>query len=384
MAFIGSGTSPRLLGLVAGVVVGLLLPLGVAAPAQAQARVDVRNEAGEAAADPTYLTRLSLRGTGFQSVARGHGGIYVQFGAVRGNWRPSQGGVAGQNYFSVPDSETKNNAGYLKYVAFPGSDTADAANGGTLAANGTWATTINVPGATFQAHDRAGKVTTIDCRKDTCGIITFGAHGVINANNETFTPVKMKDLYTDASEAPAPNPDAPDPADTAIDADGAAADTSPAAEDRPEQTATGKRKGKGKGAQAAADPATLEVDRASAHPGRVLAFTATGLRPGSQVSATFDDGRAGVGPLTVGANGQLAGLLQLPTDLATGTYELRLVGEGELPTVRFAVVADSAASSEPDSDQDWVQIGFVGVAALLLLAAIGFTFNRRRRARVAE
>ena len=93
----------RMVAAMAGVALGLTL----AAPAHADGQVTVRNSSGQAAIDPTYQTTLTVSGRGFQSIKKGHGGIYVQFGAVRGQWRPSQGGVSGQNYFIVPDSEAK-------------------------------------------------------------------------------------------------------------------------------------------------------------------------------------------------------------------------------------------------------------------------------------
>ncbi len=350
---------------------GMLL---IAAPAAAAARVSVSNNQGGAAIDPTYATTLTLKGRGFQSIAKGHGGIYVLFGAVRGQWRPSQGGKSGSNYFSVPDSESKSNGGFAKFVAFPGSDTAGSANGGTISANGSWSTTINVPGATFKTYDRDGKVATIDCRKDTCGVLTIGAHGVVNGRNETFTRVGVKSLYDAKAEgqtrsqtqtqgqaqAPA-QAAAQEPAEGSapVDAQAPTAAT-PVAPAVP------------------AGPPALTVDRASAKPGRIVAFSATGLAPGSQVSATFDDGRAGVGPLTVGGNGQVAGLLQLPGDLGTGTYELRLVGEGELPSVRFAVVSDAVPIS---ADRDWRPIVFAAAGGVVLLGAIAFAVVRRRRIR---
>ena len=66
-----------------------------------------------------------------------------------------------------------------------------------------------MPGATFTSLDRDGKATEVDCREVRCGVITIGAHGVKNANNETFTPIAFRDLYTDdagASGTPTPEP----------------------------------------------------------------------------------------------------------------------------------------------------------------------------------
>ena len=109
----------------------LALPL---APAHAASRVGVANDQGSAAIDPTYETSLRLTGSGFQSVRGGFGGIYVLFGTVSGSWRPSAGGGGSTLY--APDSQTAGNAGYQRFVAFPGSDTAAEANGGTIRADG--------------------------------------------------------------------------------------------------------------------------------------------------------------------------------------------------------------------------------------------------------
>ena len=93
-------------------VAGLLGTLGAplpAAPARAEGRVTVANEIGTAQADVRYRTELTVRGSGFQVVQGGFGGVYVMFGWVRdpagGSWRPSRGGLTGQDYQYIPDSE---------------------------------------------------------------------------------------------------------------------------------------------------------------------------------------------------------------------------------------------------------------------------------------
>src|SRR5690606_12663304 len=106
-----------------------------------------------------------------------------------GSWAPSRGGVTGEDYLYVPDSESKDNQGYQRFVAFPGSETEYAANGGEVAADGSWSVSMSIPGPTFAAVDRTGATRTVDCTDVTCGILTIGAHGVTNANNESFTPV---------------------------------------------------------------------------------------------------------------------------------------------------------------------------------------------------
>ncbi|MEU6612049.1 hypothetical protein ABZ922_44880 [Streptomyces shenzhenensis] len=201
-------TGPRLLWTAAVTVfVVLTAVLASAPPALAAARVTTK----PATADPDYATTLHLRGTGFQSVKNGFGGVYVLFGTVSGTWRPSQGGASGADYVYVQDSETKDNHGYQRFVAFPGDPTAYAANGGTVKADGTWEATLVVPGAVFPAKGRDGGIRQIDCRTVQCGVITIGAHGVANPSNETFTPI---DFATPEQPAPATKPARPTPART--------------------------------------------------------------------------------------------------------------------------------------------------------------------------
>ena len=106
----------------AAALVGRRRPAPVAGPRR-RAR-HVANPDGQAKIDPTYATTLTVSGSGFQSVKGGHGGIYVFFGTVKPGWQPSKGGATGEDYFYVPDSEAKDNQGFQRYVAFPGSDTA--------------------------------------------------------------------------------------------------------------------------------------------------------------------------------------------------------------------------------------------------------------------
>jgi hypothetical protein len=172
-----------------------------AQPAQAAAQVTITGQP-EAGSQST----LQLQGTGFQSVQGGFGGIYVLFGWVDdpsgGSWTPSNGGTTGENYRYVYDDES-NPAGFQVFVTFPGSSTADAANGGEVAADGTWSAQIKVPGAVFNTFDRQLNETQVDCSQVTCGIITIGAHGVKNANNESFTPVTWSGAAASAGDAAA-------------------------------------------------------------------------------------------------------------------------------------------------------------------------------------
>ncbi|MGB0100724.1 MAG: hypothetical protein WBP61_10635 [Nocardioides sp.] len=346
----------------------VLLPV---APAHAAGRVVVANSDGDAKIDPTYATTVRVSGSGFQSVTGGHGGVYVFFGTVKPGWQPSRGGATGADYYYVPDSEAKNNQGFQRYVAFPGSDTAGSANGGVMSESGSWSTQLVVPGAVFKAYDRRGGVRTIDCRQVTCGVITVGAHGVANATNESFTPVSVGSL-TGQSAAPAttaaPSGSTTAPAtgpSTAPDDDSAAP---PAAGD-----------------PAPARPAAIEVDRAAAVAGNVVAFNASGLPPGAQVSAVFDDGAAGAGPFVVASDGTLVGVIGLPAATSAGTHELRLYGVEDPPTVMFAVQASdtpSDAGAEPSSagadDEMRAAWLFAGAAAIVLVVALVRLGLRRR------
>ncbi|PLS29669.1 CDF family cation diffusion facilitator [Bifidobacterium parmae] len=187
-----------LAGVWPGAASSALVPSAYAAGASVAVSVD------GGTLNPDGNTAVALSGSGFQSVKNGFGGIYVLFGWVSDpggdSWKPSQGGVTGETYKYVPDDEN-DPAGYDVFVAFPGSSTASAANGGTIAADGTWGATITVPGARFTSTDRSGNPSDVDCTAVQCGIITIGAHGVANANNETFTPLTFGATASSAADA---------------------------------------------------------------------------------------------------------------------------------------------------------------------------------------
>jgi hypothetical protein len=184
------------------------LPL-VALLAGAASAAPARVQVSPATADPDYATVLKVSGSGFQSVPKGFGGIYLLFGWVSdGAWQPSKGGASGATYRYVPDKETKDNRGFQRFISFPGGDTAASANGGEITADGSWSTQLVVPGARFKATDRDGNVVDVDCLKTSCGLITVGAHGVANANNETFTPISFA-VPGQKKAAPATTPPPP-------------------------------------------------------------------------------------------------------------------------------------------------------------------------------
>lgn len=216
--------------------------LGLAGPAAAAPQVVVTGEGGQAVAAPDAPTSVQVSGTGFQSVPGGFGGVYVLFGwvdpASGDGWRPSAGGVSGTQYRYAVDVQGQENAGYQRFVAFPGSTTAVEANGGVLAEDGSWSTDLTIPGATLAALDADGGTVEVDCRVVTCGVITIGAHGVANANNESFTPVTFAGAADAAGTEPAepgaqdaagPTPAAA-PADPTVAATAVAAPADAAAE----------------------------------------------------------------------------------------------------------------------------------------------------------
>ncbi|GAB2620364.1 hypothetical protein [Pseudactinotalea suaedae] len=367
-------TRARLASLLAAGLLAATAVSGVGTPAQAAARVSIASDLGSALASLEGPTTISVSGSGFQSVQGGFGGIYVFFGWVEpsSSWRPSEGGRTGVDYLYVPDSEAKDNAGYQRFVTFPGSGTAAAANGGEVRADGSWDLTMVVPGPTFQAVDRDGGMRTVDCREVTCGLITIGAHGVANANNETFTPVEFISPRSGGvatvrdEQAPGSDP-APveDTDDTEESADGATASLS--------------------------EPATIGLEQSTIIAGRVLTFTGTGFQPGEQVVAVLGAGETGAGPLLAGEFGEVAGAVTLPPDLRPGTHVLTIAGagSGQVAEATISVMADPSAFGIAADDGDqltWPVIAVLVtglVLAVLVLSSFVNGLIRRRRGRRA-
>jgi hypothetical protein len=380
---------------------GVLVLAGVVAttpPAHAAARVSASNDRGTATADDDRPTTFTVRGSGFQSVAGGFGGVYVAFGWVRdpagGGWRPSRGGITGRDYRYVPDSESGENAGYLRFVAFPGSSTAGEAQA-VMSAEGSFAVSLSVPGPTFRAVDRSGAAVDVDCRRVTCGIVTFGAHGVKNARNETFTPVRFGEVYADDTGT-AGAPGEADPAGSSDPADEASASgpstgttTTGGTTSGAVRSGTGASRSGQDGASGRRGRPEVVTERQTARAGQALAFTGRGFEPGEQVLALLDDGVVALGPLPAGNAGEVAGVMALPTDLAAGTHQLRLVGaaSGARPSERFPVraaaatppVEESAADPVAGEDSDVAALAFVAASAVALLASLALLVVRLRR-----
>jgi len=320
-------------------VASLALLGGMAVPmASAAGGVTVANAEGTAVADPDYATTFTVRGSGFQSIRNGFGGVYVLFGWVDdptgASWKPSSGGVVGTDFRYVPDSESQDNQGFQRFVSFPGSDTEAAAHT-VMADDGSWTIEMVVPGAVFESRDRSGNVSSVDCRDVTCGIITIGAHGVKNANNETFTPISFA-AATGGSGAGTTTPDAAAPTD-------------------------------------AQQIGTLRVGLTSAtvDAGTSIAFTGQGFLPGEQVVATLDNGLVSVGPLAAGALGEVAGVLPVPRDVRGGTHLVTLAGAASGSTAETEVtivVAETLVPAAAGTDTPmWL---FVVLASSIVLALV--------------
>lgn len=335
-----------LVGALAGALLAVTcIALGPLPGAWAAGSVTVANESGTATADPDYATNVTVSGSGFQSIKNGFGGVYVLFGWVDdpsgSSWRPSAGGVVGSDYGYVPDSEAKDNAGFQRFVAFPGSDTASAAHA-VMGDDGSWTVDMVIPGSTFQAKDRSGKTTEVDCSQKVCGILTIGAHGVKNANNETFTPITF--------------------------------------------AAPGSGAGAGSAAEAAKTPVgELRVGIASStvDAGTSIAFTGQGFTPGEQVVATLDNGLVSVGPLAAGAQGEVAGVLPVPYDVRGGTHLVTLTGaaSGGIAEAEVAINPPQTAVAGAAGEQlpMWLFVALVSAIALAIaMVAMSLVISVRR------
>lgn len=341
----------RLIALATALTITAAAAVAAGAPAWAAGSVTVSGPGGTASADADYATEVTVAGSGFQSIPNGFGGIYVLFGwvddAAGGSWRPSAGGVVGEDYRYVPDAESAENNGYQRFLAFPGSQTESSANG-TLGADGSWSVSMVVPGAVFESQDRDGRVTEVDCRQVTCGIITIGAHGVKNANNETFTPVSF--TSTAAASAPA----------------------APAAEGQP----------------TAAGAVRVGVESASVMAGTSIVFTGQGFSPGEQVVASLDGGLTAVGPLTAGSQGEVAAALPVPREIRDGTHLLtvRGAGSGAVAETEVTVSGGTAVASvaETPTAPTWVLVlllACIALSTVLIVTSIVTALVRARARR---
>ncbi|MGL3806487.1 hypothetical protein ACSYDW_10350 [Paeniglutamicibacter sp. R2-26] len=354
-------------------------------PAEAAPRISVVSSLGTAKASAGGPTTVTVAGSGLQSIPKAFGGVYVAFGYVKnsGNWRPSQGGKSGRDFFYVSDSQSKNNQGYQRFVAFPGSSTSDSANGGTLSASGAFKLKMVIPGPTFRAETTSGGSTTIDCRKVQCGVFTFGAHGVANGNNESFTPVSFGAATTNQGSTPQGTTEqstsagssggtTPTPAAQGQNSDASAPGTASGTEVLANQDA---QAGTAPRAVAGGNP-SLGIEQKTVVAGRALAFTGQGFAPGEQVVGTLASGITAAGPITAGTFGEVAGAVQIPADMVPGTHKLKLAGAGSGTNVEaeFSVMANPATLAAPaqgsTDGMKWALIAVIVAGSLLFLVVL--------------
>ena len=347
------------------------LTLAPAQQATAAPRLSISSSEGGARASTDGPTTFQVTGSGFQALPNAFGGIYVMFGWVSdpagGLWKPSRGGRTGAELLYVPDSESKGNQGYQRFISFPGSSTGDSANGGTVSEDGTLAFNLTVPGPRFTAQDRSGNSKEIDCLQVQCGIITVGAHGVVNAANESFTPISFGSGNTSESDV--------GQAQTQRSVSGQSASSQSTAA----QPAAAAASPSASGSPAPEVPATLGLSQATVQAGRVLGFTGQGFDAGEQVVATVGAGLAGVGPLTAGRFGEVAGAITLPVDMRAGSHTVTLTaaGSGRVAEATLSVLADpataSAGAAQVEQTHDGWRVATIavgGAAAVLLLLVI--------------
>ncbi|MFB2555588.1 hypothetical protein [Herbiconiux liangxiaofengii] len=331
-----AGLAVGLVAVFAGLLPGQPVPAAHAAGSVSVVVKDRPDLVG--VADPTYLTEVSVSGSGFQSVPNGFGGIYVFFGWVDGGaWAPSQGGTTGSGYRYVYDDEA-NPVGYQMFVSFPGSSTEYAANGGEVSADGSWSGTMKIPGSSFESYDRNGDVTTVDCLQVQCGIITIGAHGVVNPSNESFTPITFRDLYSgDAAGAAA--------AGAAAAASGGAATDAAAAEAAAAEAAAAAA------SAAEASPAETEADAPAPVSTTIIAAPAAAADDANLVPILLG-AIGGVGVLALAAIGFLVWAIastrrRTRAPSASGVAAAGGAAASAAPAASAPVPAGGAAASGP-------------------------------------
>lgn len=401
----------RTLTLVVVLMVSSALALLTPAVANSAARLSVSSSLGGDVASSSGPTTFTVSGSGFQAIDGGFGGVYVGFGWVNGsNWGPSNGGATGSTYDYVPDVQSRENKGYQAFVAFPGSSTSGEAQG-AMSSSGSFQIQLTVPGPTFTGA--GGK--RIDCLTMTCGFFTWGAHGVRNGSNETFTPVTFQAGASAAAGETAPTT----AAETAASAQsGRAGGNGRAAAGAREVADAQAQPGRAQAAQQSGSPApagdagartpaasggspaadqpadaldrptvrtaaVVEVDRQAARAGGAMGFAAAGFWPGEQVYVVLGEGDAALGPVIAGVDGEVAGVIVLPEDIEAGTHEIRAAGAGSglEATERFPVradIADTAASASGFAGSlKWI---FLALSALALLALAAVVVTRRQAA----
>jgi hypothetical protein len=115
------------------------------------------------------------------------------------------------------------------------------------------------------------------------------------------------------------------------------------------------------------------VDRQEVEPGQEQEATATGFRPGEQVTAVQQPGELDLGTETADDDGEVDFDWTISEDAALGTHEFVATGtESGAVSARFTVVAAGTAEEDGDDDDDSdVSPLLIALLVLLALAVIG-------------
>lgn len=129
-------------------------------------------------------TTITVQGSGFDpGTADRPANIYVGLGTMLDQskpevWRKSLGGTSG------PVGKADYTYGMARLAVSHFSSDSDVADA-VIDASGNWELALEVPGKTVPSFFG----DEIDCVVNQCGIFAFGAHGVVKAANEAYTPI---------------------------------------------------------------------------------------------------------------------------------------------------------------------------------------------------
>lgn len=274
-------------------------------------------------------TTLTLEGIGFDPgkatvPGTGSGGIYVGVGTAADptdleSWRRSKGGSSGPL-----GSGADFTYGAPIFVANHLSGDADVANG-VMDADGNWTAEITLPGSSIASFFGGA----IDCLEAQCAIFSFGAHGVINAQNEAYTAIHFDGQDTsgwpdrdldDPTEVPPVTPTRPSAAPSSLPTDAALS---------------------------SANAGAVEV---RAVEGSVASVFAGASRVNTWVGAVVYSDPAFIDWYLVPANGLIT--VALPTGLPSGAHKLALLdaASGLVGWDSFTVAGSGGGTDTPKGD----------------------------------
>jgi len=209
---------------------------------------------------------------------------------------------------------------------------------------------------------------------------------VVNAKNETFTPLSFSGASGTSDTSSTSGSTGSSGSNGSSSSSGSTGTTAATPAATSAASAAAETDGK-----AADVPATVGLSQTAIQAGRVIGFTGQGFEAGEQVVATVGAGLAGVGPLTAGSFGEVAGAIPLPSDMRAGTHVITLTGagSGKVAEAEVSVMADPAAAAATTDTQpvsDWWRYAAIAVAALagvlliLIISSLVTAIVRRRKA----